>query len=169
MSRELKTAVVDASMKKNTNKNAFSLIEVLIFVTILALFFVTAAAVVTASLRNMKINEHKIIASHYAEELLEWFRGEKETDWDVFITKKISNSNNSEGSQICFNDQVLTSEPESLRTTACDYTLASLYNRGAWFVKNEAKTQVDVYINVSWQELGQTFTVPLRSTFSIWE
>lgn len=168
MNLKLKPADVDASMKKNTTKYAFSLIEVLVFVTILALFFISAAAVVTASLRNMKLNEHKIIASHCAEELLEWFRGEKETDWDVFITKKVNNANNSEDNQICFNSQELISQPESFSTTDCDDSLDSLYNRGAWFIK-KGTTQVDVFIKVSWKELGNTYSVPLRSTFSIWE
>lgn len=151
-------------MINKTNKNAFSLIEVLVFVTILALFFVTAAAVVTASLRNMKINEHKIIASHYAEELLEWFRGEKETDWNNFVTSQITNFKQSD--PYCFNDQ----EISWLSVSSCQNTfLDSLYKRKAWFVITETTQNVNVYINVSWQELGQTFTVPLRSTFSIWE
>lgn len=140
------------------------MIEVLVFVTILALFFISAAAVVTASLRNMKINEHKIIASHYAEELLEWFRGEKETDWNNFVTSQITNFD--EDDPYCFNDQ----EISWLSVSFCQNTfLDSLYKRKAWFEKNEAKTQVNVSINITWQELGQTFSVPLKSTFSIWE
>ena len=67
-------------------KKSFSLIEVLVFVSILALFFVAAMAVVTYSLRTMKTNEYKILASHYAEEGIEWLRGHKEDDWSVFTT-----------------------------------------------------------------------------------
>lgn len=65
-------------------KKGFSLIEVLVFITILSLFFVAAMAVTTYSLRTMKINQYKILASHFAEEGLEWLRGQKEDDWTTF-------------------------------------------------------------------------------------
>ena len=68
-----------------TKKKSFTLIEVLIFVTILSLFFVVASAVTITSLQNLKVQEHKILATRYAEELLEWLRGEKEVDWNKFI------------------------------------------------------------------------------------
>jgi prepilin-type N-terminal cleavage/methylation domain len=60
-----------------THKKSFTLIEVLIFVTILSLFFVAAAAVTIVSLRNLKVQEHKILATRYAEELLELAKREK--------------------------------------------------------------------------------------------
>lgn len=66
-------------------KKGFSLIEVLVFVTILSLFFVAAMAVTTYSLRTMKTNQYKILAAHFAEEGLEWLRGQKEDDWTAFI------------------------------------------------------------------------------------
>ena len=65
-------------------KKGFSLIEVLVFVTVLSLVFVAAMAVVTYSLKTMKINEHKILASHYAEEAMEWVKGQKEDNWVEF-------------------------------------------------------------------------------------
>ncbi len=68
-------------------KKAFSLVEVLVFVTVLSLFFVAAMAVTTYSLRTMKSNQYKILAAHYAEEGLEWLRGQKEDDWSIFTTR----------------------------------------------------------------------------------
>jgi prepilin-type N-terminal cleavage/methylation domain-containing protein len=65
-------------------KKGFSLVEVLVFVTILSLFFVAAMAVTTYSLRTMKTNQYKILAAHFAEEGLEWLRGQKEDDWTTF-------------------------------------------------------------------------------------
>ncbi len=69
------------SINNKNYKKSFSLIEVLIFVTILTLFFIVAAAVIITSLRDMKISEHKILATRYAEELMEWLRSDKEVDW----------------------------------------------------------------------------------------
>lgn len=65
-------------------KKGFSLVEVLVFVTILSLFFVAAMAVTTYSLRTMKTNQYKILAAHFAEEGIEWLRGQKEDDWTTF-------------------------------------------------------------------------------------
>lgn len=156
-------------MKKNNSKKAFSLIEVLVFITILALFFVTAAAVVTASLRNMKINEHKILASHYAEELLEWFRGEKEADWHTFAFTSI-NGSLEEHPNDCFNFNYEVGEQISWTTRGCDLSLGGMFNRRAWFEPTDVtRDQIDVYIEVAWEELGNSYSIPLRSRFSIWE
>ena len=65
-------------------KKGFSLIEVLVFVTVLVVFFVAAISIVTFSLRSMKASEHRILASHYAEEAMEWVKGQKEDDWVEF-------------------------------------------------------------------------------------
>ena len=39
-------------------KDSFSLVELLVFVAILGIFFIMATSVVTVSLKNMKFNEH---------------------------------------------------------------------------------------------------------------
>lgn len=64
---------------------SFSLIEVLIFITILSLFFIAAMTVTVFSLRSMKNQEYKILATHLAEEAMEWIKSEKEDDWSAFI------------------------------------------------------------------------------------
>lgn len=69
---------------------SFSLIEVLIFITILSLFFIAAMTVTVFSLRSMKNQEYKILATHLAEEAIEWIKSEKEDDWSAFITYDIS-------------------------------------------------------------------------------
>src|SRR3989344_1556770 len=66
-------------LKKNLQ--SFSLIEIMIFIVILSIFFIMAASVVTITLRNMKYNENKIRATHYSNQLEEWLRSQKELDW----------------------------------------------------------------------------------------
>ena len=89
-------------MKHYNNYKAFSLIEVLIFVVVFSLFFVTAASIVTTTLRITKENQNKIKASHYVEELREWLRSEKETNWGGSIYVGSINS---------FTEQVSQSSP----------------------------------------------------------
>ena len=140
-------------------KKSFTLIEVLIFVTILSLFFVTAAAVTITSLRNLKIQENKILATRYAQELLEWLRGEKEADWNNFTTK-----NNT----YCFNSSPIPSWGSA--GNCSNYGLNNLYKREVNLnPQGNPPYQVNVSITVSWQELGQIYQVPLNTVFTVWE
>lgn len=149
-------------------KKSFSLIEVLIFISILSLFFATAAAVVTISLRNMKINEHKILATRYAEELLEWLRGEKEEDWTMFVSLR---TDAAETRTYCFNSQ-LTSNWPAVSNCQSYYGISGInpviYKRSA-SLKRNGENQVDVLITVDWQEAGVNYSVPIKSTFTLWE
>ncbi len=144
-------------------KQAFTLIEVLIFVTILSLFLITAAAIMTLSLRNTKINEHRIIATHSAEEVLEWLRGEREVDWNSFITK----SSASPGLTYCFNSSP-PAWPGS--TGACtNYSLRGMYKRQVTLTSDSSQISIGVSISVSWVEVGTMYSTPINTTFSIWE
>ena len=145
--------------KKN---KGFTMMEVLIFVSILSLFFVTAAAITTASLRNLKIQEHKILATRYAEELLEWLRGEKEADWNQFILKA--------SLSYCFNTSPINTWPSS--GTCSTYSLDNLFKREANLTSQTlggATQQVNVSITVEWQETGNTYQVPINTVFTVWE
>jgi type II secretory pathway pseudopilin PulG len=142
-----------------THKKSFTLIEVLIFLAILSLFFVAAAAVTIVSLRNLKVQEHKILATRYAEELLEWLRGEKEADWNQFATYNDT---------YCFNSSPIISWGNSGNCSS--YSLNNLYKREVTLtVQGTPPYQVNISIIVSWQELGQTYQVPINSIFTIWE
>ncbi len=142
-------------------KNAFSLIEVLIFVSILSIFFVITASVTVVSLRNMKINEHRILATHYTEELVEWLRDQKETDWTTFSTRVADD--------YCFNESPI--DDDWVATGACtSYELSGIFNRDLIFSSvGDPATQVNVEIIVSWQELGNNYQVPLTTVFTRWE
>lgn len=142
-------------------KKSFSLIEVLIFTAILALFFVAAISITVVSLRNMKYNEHKILATHYAEELLNWLREEKEADWSNFSDKAIGS--------YCFNSDIVN-WPSLGDCGTNDYSLGSFYKRSVHLSKEgNPVSRFTVAITVSWRELGNTYSVPLNTVFTIWE
>jgi type II secretory pathway pseudopilin PulG len=137
------------------NNKAFSLIEVLIFVSILSIFFVAVATVTVASLRNMKINEHKILATYYAQELVEWLRDQKEADWVTFSTR---------AGTYCFNE---TPIPSNWSPTACSPLLKSFFLRQV--VISVQGEQINIKITVSWDELENHYQVPLATVFTVWE
>lgn len=144
-------------MTKARKKSGFSLIEVLVFISILILFFVTAAAVVTVSIRNMKINEHKIIATHYAEELLEWLRNYKDEDWTRFNLKV---------GKYCFNGDNYT-WPSTGECTSFGGE-PQIFKREV-DISALANAKKDTTVVVRWDDAGREYYVRLHSAFSLWE
>lgn len=139
----------------------FTLIEVLIFITLMPLIFIAVSYLTTSSLQKTKINEHKILATHYAEELREWLRGEKEKDWVSF--KDSNNMGN-----WCFNDEPVTDWGS--RGGCSLYNLNNFYKRDLTLIRlSGTETQVKAEIVVEWQENSITYQVPIKTVFSRWE
>ncbi len=163
-------------MDKIRSRTGFTLVEILIFVTILSIFLITAMTVLISALRNMQISEHKIIATRYAEELTEWLRSEKEEDINNFISHFSANS------VYCFND------PNNL-----DWSYATagncpnfnglnppIYKREVTFQLEDisgtgcfpgsyASCRINLRVVVSWRELGNIYQVPIKTVLNIWE
>ncbi len=155
-------------MLKSTK--SFSLVEVLVFTVIVSMFFVVAAAVTTGSLRNMKVNEHKLVATHYARQLEEWLRSEKERDWGgnqysgacINATCNFTEQATKSGltSYNCFNSAVVSSWPASYASSnpcGSTYALSSTFKRDVTFTSAPVSGyigQVNVTITVTWVELG---------------
>jgi len=158
-------------------RSGFTLIEVLIFVSIISFFFVFALVATTAALRAMKINEHKIIATRYAEELQAYVRSKKEENWITFA----KNSAVSPGTTWCFNDSPISPTDNSWPSPRSQYTITSgqtcspcnigAYSRTLTLTSTSTTnpTQVDSYVSVTWSEYGQIHSVTSSSTYTIWE
>jgi Tfp pilus assembly protein PilV len=137
---------------------SFTLIEVLIFVTILSVFFITALSVTVISLRNTQINEHKIMATKYAEELMEWLKSQKENGWKDFYDQ-------SDG-QHCFN--TLVWPPSVPGNCGLTFISGTIFKRYATLTKMSGN-QVNIQVTVTWSEIGNTYSVPLETIVSVWE
>lgn len=147
-------------------KEGFSLIEVLVFISIFSVFFVVAIAAITVTLRNMKKNEHKVLATRYAEELQEWLKTEKEIDWYSFSTTYPNQT-------YCFNLSI-TAWPTAGSCSGFNGIVGvdpSIFKRELVLTVpgSNPVSQVNATITVSWQEIGQTYQVVLNSSFNSWE
>lgn len=141
----------------------FSLIEVLVFVTILALFFVAAMAVTIYSLRSMKTQQYKILASHLAEEANEWIKLEKENDWTEFIKHDTSGET---GTTYCLNDIDLNwNNPY----TCIEYSFGTptIFKREV-LIKNHGN-QVDTSIIVRWLDSETEKNIVINAIHNIIE
>ena len=147
------------------SKSAFSLIEVLVFTSILSIFFVAAATVTTVSLRNLKISERKIIATRHMEDVTSWLRAQKESDWNTFAEKASAGG----GNTYCFN---LTSISwPSAGACGETYALGNTFRREVNLVNN-SDAQITSTVSVTWQDsigIGGTMGVLLNTVYSVWE
>ena len=146
-------------------QKGMTLLEVLIFVYILTLIFLTIAFTTTQSIKRTIYNQQKIIATHYAEEVHEWMRGEKETDWAIFATRS--------DSTYCLNQSITVCHAagscwsENVECVADDYSLANKYKRSSTLTTQGSL--IDVTTIVEWKDGANTYTIPLSTTFSRWE
>lgn len=147
------------------DSKAFSLIEVLVFVSILSLFFIMAVSVTTYSIRNMKIQEHKILATRYAEEAIEWIKQEKEDDWQVFSTKDTSSGS---GTNYCLN----TLDWATVSDCGDSYTLGppNIFKR-VLIITNFGNPvdKITANLTVSWLENNVVQSIILKSVLNLWE
>lgn len=131
----------------------FSLIEVLVFTAVLGLFFVAAISVATFNLKNMKIQEHKILATRFAEEGVEWVKQEKEDDWTEFIAR-----GSPAGTTYCLNSLGWTSG------SCGDYSLGTIFKRELVITSSG-----DTVLTVYWQDMGTVLSVPIKTVFKLLE
>ena len=164
-------------------RDSFTLIEVLIFVSIMSIFFVFAASVVTLTLRNLKYNEHKVKALHYSRQLEDWLRMQKEIDWggdrctgdccstSCNFTQRVTQGD-SLNSKFCFNSFPITDWP-SANGCSGDYSLDSIFSREVQFSSTPTDggyiEQVNATITVAWLELGQPKNITANTVFSVFE
>ncbi len=147
----------------------FTLIEVLVFVSVISVFIVVAAAVVSISIRDMQLSEHKIIASRYADELMAWIKSKREIDWYSF---------SQHAGTYCFNSTLTFSAdpnadwPSSGGCAANDFSFGTpaIFKREVQIqTQGTPATQANTTVTVSWKELGNTYSVPLQQLFTVWE
>ncbi len=155
-------------IRYNYRNRSFTLVEVIIFIGILAIFFVTSAAIVTYSVQSMTKNEHKLIATQYAQNLMAWLRAQKESDWTTF-----AGYGSTTGITYCFNeDSIPLINPWTIPCAASAFGPSgspAIYNRTATLTTDNATpTRVDVDIEVSWTETGGPVHIPLQGSFTLW-
>lgn len=163
----------------------FTLIEVVIFAGIVSVFFVIAASIMTASLRNMQTNERRLIASHLGRELEEWLRVQSEVEWGgsvcsagcstatSFTQRATKNSTPGGVTSYCFNSLPTGSTwpAHFSNSTPCgsSFSLNSAYKREVLFTSTSVGGyigQVNATIVVSWQDLGVTKNVTIRTVLT---
>ncbi len=159
--------MVPAHNMKNIQKG-FTLIEVMIFTTILSIVLVTAAAFTTRLVFNLRINEHRIYANIYATELLEWLGSEREANWNNIFNMATTGA----GRTFCVNENLTLNKVSSGATTFTNGLCSSfngltppIYKRELIMVRMDTN-QVRATVRVSWQEEGNTYSEEIQTIYT---
>jgi len=158
------------------NVEGFSLIEVIIFIAILSMFLVTAAAIITVSMHQNSLQINKVRAVHYNDQLLEWLRSEKDRDWNTVTEKATSLPG---GSVYCFCTEDVSWATASIKadkSDCCPTPLSLLFKRyvalsSSVFAPSgfSPSSQIEVTIDTDWQEAGNSYSTKLHTIFTPWE
>lgn len=134
-------------------KNSFTLIEVLVFVSILLVFFITAMIITTYNLKSLKTSQYKILASYYTGQAIDWLTVEKWIDWNNFLNKS--------NSIYCLN-QLSWDFPGN----CSNYSLGTpaIFKRELTLTTNN--NQVEAQIKISWNDVVGEETLIVKKNFN---
>ncbi len=154
-----------------TLKNsAFTLVEVLVFVSIGSLLLLAAVNITSFSVNRLKGEQYKVLGNYFMDSLFEWLAGEKESDWGGFKEKVIGVEN----PVYCFNDLELKKWPPPGKCRR--YTLAAqeffggkrLFQRELELSLVGANT-IRAKVTVRWKDRGKFREVKGVRTYSFIE
>ncbi len=67
-----------------------SLFEALLALAVAALIIIAIVALATTSIRNASFSRNQSLTTRYAQEAIEWLRGQRDEDWDAFATRALT-------------------------------------------------------------------------------
>lgn len=158
-------------LKRVRSDDGITLLETVIFVTILSIIILAIVFSTVQSLKRTQFNQRKVFATRYAEELEEWMRGEKEANWTTFSARSPGTYCINEDMTTCISAG--TCWDENSACTSNDYSLGAGIGLSNGYKRmvmlTTSGSRVDVNITVDWVDGPNTFDVGLASTFSRWE
>jgi len=147
----------------------FSIIEIIIFIGILSVVLTAALGFTVRMIMSVRVNEHRLRATYYVEEVKEWLDGEREADWATFESFA-----SPAGVVYCMNQPLtLTDTLGTLTPGACTSNglVPAIYHRELTLSKDNPSTatRVDATIQVTWMENGVQYVEKIQTGYSVWE
>ncbi len=149
-------------MRKNQSHTAsgFTLVEILIFVTIISMLFVVSLSLATTTLLTTKSNENRTFATYHTDALKEWLLSEREANWTNVLAHASST-----GTTYCFNAPIDGATTWPAASTCAGYDLDAKYKREAVLVIQSvgSSSQVVATVQTSWRDGSNTSTTKLKT------
>jgi prepilin-type N-terminal cleavage/methylation domain-containing protein len=156
-------------------KQAFSLIEVIVSITLLSIVLVSAVSYTSFLMRNMTYNQNKLYATRYLDDLKEWVDAERLTDWVTFSSKAKGGA----GASYCINNEItsflsLTNINEITSSSPCPFTGISDTNSAPNIYKRELNLtgnsdRVTATLTVSFMQDSKTYIETVTTAYSPWQ
>ncbi len=159
-------------------KQAFTLIEVVIFIAISSIILITIVSLSISVIRQTTTSHHKLYAARYADELAEWLRIQKEISWQDFYT--VAQFRYPSNTVYCINNDITLASDliSALQSNDCpEYNGISLPNSGPKIYKRtitfqpqpvlDNKKSVKGTVRVEWREANDTpYFVQVETLFA---
>jgi len=139
-----------------------SLIEVLFSLSIVLLVIVALVRATTVSMKGSDFSKNQTLATKYAQEAIEWIRGERDRSWNEIWSRT--------DSTFCLNFDPPTSWPGP-SSCGSDFDLkGGKFKREAILttVTKGTITEIEVKVIVTWQDAGGDHDAQIVTYLSNW-
>jgi Tfp pilus assembly protein PilV len=136
-----------------------SLFEVVIAVGLSALILIAAVTLSSGSVRNASFSSNNAQATKYAQEAMEWLRGQRDAGWESFRDDHSSSS----GVESCLN----TSPPTTWASPPCSVIAGTVFTRSVT-LKTIDPDKINALVLVTWKDSQGTHEVKTQTHFTDW-
>jgi len=145
-----------------SKNSGFSLVEVIVFVSVLSVALVSLIASVAYSSLLLIDAQHKVIATRYSEEVAEWLKFQREYYTYDALSDQIPISG---VATYCFNESGTLTWPGIVNISPCtDFTLDNYYARQVELTRSGS--EITTVITTTWQTLGQTKSTQITAKYN---
>lgn len=141
------------------NEEGQGLFEVVLSLAVAALIIVAIVALATTAIRNASFSRNQSLATRYAQEAIEWLRGQRDEDWDAFATWALTPLWCLRS--LSWADTVIGSCGSS------DFISGTIFKREISFTIIDA-SNIDTEVNVYWQDAQGLHETKTVTTFTDW-
>ena len=135
-----------------------SLFEVFLSLAVVTVIIVALVILASNAVRNTTYSKNKTLATRYSQEAIEWLRGERDADWDVFSLRALTSS------YYCLQTLSWTSIGECGTSDTISNT--SLIREAQFTI--DSPTQITIEVVVYWEDSQGVHETKTTTNFTDW-
>lgn len=141
-----------------------SLYEVMFAIAVAAIILTGIVSLSTASIRNSAFSRNNALATHYAQEAVEWLRQERDIDWDVIYALSSSGS----GSRYCLSE--LSSGLAGGSCSSTEVIPNTIFRREVvLIIQGAGSNEFQAEISVEWTDANGVHEVKTITKYTNWQ
>jgi len=136
-----------------------SLFEVVLALAVAALIIIAIVALATISIRNANFSRNQSLTTRYAQEAIEWLRGQRDEDWDAFAARALT-------PLWCLKSLSWT-DAKIGECGSSDFIFDTIFKREISFTILDA-SNIDTAVKVYWEDAQGLHETKTVTTFTDW-